>query len=189
MSTCVIRKPSETDTELFDAMVHACLLLVILTVFYWKVIEPIAEKAVNDEVQRGISTTIDTITAKIKLTESQAQVVDTVIDPLIDKLIILYSRPDELRKQHNKFVFDSNVAAVFLMFGALCGSYLLLSVSCCKNVNVKMLIVENIFLFAAIGAVEYEFFMKVGKHFVPVAPSDMGVEFVRKLKQNLKNGN
>ena len=67
MSTCVIRQPeNETDTELFDALVHACLLLFILTVFYWKVIEPIAEKAVNNEVQRGISNAMNFFTARQK---------------------------------------------------------------------------------------------------------------------------
>jgi hypothetical protein len=178
MSTCVIRQPeNETDTELFDALVHACLLLFILTVFYWKVIEPIAEKAVNNEVQRGISNAMNFL-PRVKNAPSQVGVA-------IDKLIKFYDRPDELTKQHNKFVLDSNVAAVFLMFGALYGSYQLLSVSCCKNVDVKKLIVENLILFAAIGAVEYEFFVKVGQKFVPVPPSQMGVQFLTKLKQNL----
>ena len=178
MSTCVIRQPeSNTDTELFDAMVHACILLLILTVFYWKVIEPIAEKAVNNEVQRGISSAMNFF-PRVKGAPPQVGVA-------IDKLIDLYDRPDELTKQHNKFVLDSNVAAVFLMFGAVYGSYQLLSVSCCKNVDVKNLIVENLILFAAIGAVEYEFFIKVGQKFVPVPPSQMGVQFLTKLKQNL----
>ena len=72
MYTVKYKKGSETDELAFDILIHVSILALVLTVFFWTVIQPIAKRAIDKELNTGINKIFENIT--IPISEDQSSI-------------------------------------------------------------------------------------------------------------------
>lgn len=182
MYTVKYKKGSETDELAFDILIHVSILALVLTVFFWTVIQPIAKRAIDKELTKGIQTIFDKI--NIQIPENQSFVKSAACVAL-EELNTKYSKPDVATESKNKWLLGANIMAVCILFATLAGAWLTLFYSCKKKVSLGLLIGENILLFGIIGLVEAAFFIFAAQKFIPVPPSTMGTTFIKKMQEKL----
>jgi hypothetical protein len=180
MYTVKYKKGSETDELAFDILIHVSILALVLTVFFWTVIQPIAKRAIDKELNNGINKIFE----NIKIPEDQSSVKSAACIAL-GELSNKYSKPDVATESKNKWLLGANIMAVCILFATLAGAWLTLFYSCKKKVSLGLLIGENILLFGIIGLVEAAFFIFAAQKFVPVPPSTMGTMFIKKMQDKL----
>lgn len=183
MYTVKYKKGSETDELAFDILIHVSILALVLTVFFWTVIEPIAKSAIDKELNTGINKIFDNINIQINQSVKSAACV------ALEELNTKYSKPDVATESKNKWLLGANIMAVCILFATLAGAWLTLFYSCKKKVSLGLLIGENILLFGIIGLVEAAFFIFAAQKFVPVPPSTMGTMFIKKMQDKLAKPN
>jgi hypothetical protein len=179
MYTVKYKKGSETDELAFDILIHVSILALVLTVFFWTVIQPIAKRAIDKELNTGINKIFDNINIQINQSVKSAACV------ALEELNTKYSKPDVATESKNKWLLGANIMAVCILFATLAGAWLTLFYSCKKKVSLGLLIGENILLFGIIGLVEAAFFIFAAQKFVPVPPSTMGTMFIKKMQDKL----
>ena len=179
MYTVKYKKGSETDELAFDILIHVSILALVLTVFFWTVIQPIAKRAIDKELNTGINKIFDNINIQINQSVKSAACV------ALKELNTKYSKPDVATESKNKWLLGANIMAVCILFATLAGAWLTLFYSCKKKVSLGLLIRENILLFGIIGLVEAAFFIFAAQKFVPVPPSTMGTMFIKKMQDKL----
>jgi hypothetical protein len=180
MYTVKYKKGSEADELAFDILIHVSILALVLTVFFWTVIQPIAKRAIDKELNNGINKIFE----NIKIPEDQSSVKSAACIAL-GELSNKYSKPDVATESKNKWLLGANIMAVCILFATLAGAWLTLFYSCKKKVSLGLLIGENILLFGIIGLVEAAFFIFAAQKFVPVPPSTMGTMFIKKMQDKL----
>ncbi len=178
MYTVKYKKGSETDELAFDILIHVSILALVLTMFFWTVIQPIAKRAIDKELNTGINKIFDNIQINKSSVKSAACVA-------LEELNTKYSKPDVATESKNKWLLGANIMAVCILFATLAGAWLTLFYSCRKKVSLGLLIGENILLFGIIGLVEAAFFIFAAQKFVPVPPSTMGTMFIKKMQDKL----
>jgi len=181
MYTVKYKKGSETDELAFDILIHVSILALVLTVFFWTVIQPIAKRAIDKELNTGINKIFDKINIQIPEDSSIKSAACVALKELNTK----YSKPDVATESKNKWLLGANIMAVCILFATLAGAWLTLFYSCKKKVSLGLLIRENILLFGIIGLVEAAFFIFAAQKFVPVPPSTMGTMFIKKMQDKL----
>ncbi len=185
MYTVKYKKGSETDELAFDILIHVSILALVLTVFFWTVIQPIAKRAIDKELNTGINKIFDKINTQIPEDSSIKSAACVALKELNTK----YSKPDVATESKNKWLLGANIMAVCILFATLAGGWLTLFYSCKKKVSLGLLIGENILLFGIIGLVEAAFFIFAAQKFVPVPPSTMGTMFIKKMQDKLAKPN
>ena len=181
MYTVKYKKGSETDELAFDILIHVSILALVLTVFFWTVIQPIAKKAIDKELNNGI----DKIFQSIVINMPEDSFIKSAACVALGGLSKKYSNPDVATESKNKWLLGTNILAVCILFATLAGAWLTLFYSCKKKVSLGLLIGENILLFGIIGLVEAAFFIFAAQKFVPVPPSTMGTMFIKKMQDKL----
>tara|TARA_Y100000389_G_scaffold204311_1_gene256179 strand:+ start:11361 stop:11945 length:585 start_codon:yes stop_codon:yes gene_type:complete len=181
MYTVKYKKGSETDELAFDILIHVSILALVLTVFFWTVIQPIAKKAIDKELNNGI----DKIFQSIVINMPEDSSIKSAACVALEELNTKYSNPDVATESKNKWLLGANIMAVCILFATLAGGWLTLFYSCKKKVSLGLLIGENILLFGIIGLVEAAFFIFAAQKFIPVPPSTMGTTFIKKMQDKL----
>ena len=168
-----------TTEELWDTLIHVCILSTVLSILYWTIIEPVSEKALKREVNNAISKAIE------KLNVPPAPLVRKSAD-FLDKPLELMEDQDPVTAQNNKVVKFANVAVVLVMWIALFGGSWIMQNKCGMEIPMKKLLVVNVVLFGIIGIVEYMFFSRVGQKFAPIAPSTVASLFLENVRKKLE---
>jgi len=182
MYTVKYKKGSETDELAFDILIHVSILALVLTVFFWTVIEPIAKSAIDKELNNGINKIFENIPVNLSI---NLPLIQNAACVALEELNTKYSKPDVATESKNKWLLGANIMAVCILFATLAGAWLTLFYSCKKKVSLGLLIGENILLFGIIGLVEAAFFIFAARKFVPVPPSTMGTMFIKKMQDKL----
>ena len=55
MTSSGFRGVSHGEELAFDVLIHVCILTLVLTLFFWIVISPLAKKAVTGEIKKAIN--------------------------------------------------------------------------------------------------------------------------------------
>lgn len=172
------KKGSKKDELVFDILIHVSILALVLTVFFWMVIRPIATKAITHELKTAISNAVPSL----PLSATSQSEVKKAIKALKDKY---KNQTDKSTAVKNKWLLGANIMTVCLLFAILGGAWATLFFSCRKSVSLGLLLAENLILFTIIGFVEAVFFIFAAQKFVPVPPSTMGTTFVEKMEEKL----
>jgi len=142
---------------------HVLILIIVLTAFFFIIVDSLEKKALSNQVINGINNGIK----NIKIDKNK-----NVYDKLL-KLELLYKGPNAVNTAYNNMLFIvciSTIVSIFMVFVTL---IITLKISSGKCVNVFDIIIENMLLFICIGIVEYLFFIRIGVKYVPVKPSYM----------------
>lgn len=176
MSRYGFKGVSHREELAFDVLIHVCILTLVLTLFFWVVISPLAKKAVTGEIKKAINEAAESI---------QVPHQNSTLEAALEKAANFYETPDRVTKKNNQWLLGVNVLVLLVLFAILgAGAFTVMSV-CGKHIPLKKLIIENLILFGIIGLVEFLFFKVVGVKFIPVPPSEMAVLFSEKTKKHL----
>ena len=170
---------SHGEEMAFDVLIHVCILTLVLTLFFWVVISPLAKKTITREMQKAVNEAAESVQIPAKK--------NSTLEAALETAAIFYETPDKVTEKNNKWLLGVNVMVLLVLFGLLgAGAFTLMS-SCGKHVPLKKLLIENLILFGIIGLVEFIFFKVAGVKFIPVPPSEMAVLFSEKTKEHLEN--
>lgn len=148
---------------LISVTLHILLLLIFLTIFYWLVISKTESKALNKELINSINsipyqTEIDSSTKTF--------------------LLNLYSSEDITRDKNNYILLLLNIVLIVALFIILVLEIYLSG----PKVNLKNILIENLWILLLVGGIEYTFFKTIAANYVPVKPSYMTDIIAEKIK-------
>ncbi len=151
------------DTAI-HAIFHVLILLIVLTAFFFIIVENLEKRALSNQLVNGIKTGLN----KVEVVKNQD------LHYKLLRLAQIYKNPDAANIAYNNTLFIiciSTIVSVFLIFVTL---VVTLKLSSGKCVNILDIILENMLLFICVGVVEYLFFIRIGVKYIPVKPSYMG---------------
>ena len=161
----------------FDVLTHVCILTLVLTLFFWIVISPLAKKAVTGEIKKAINEAAQSL---------PSPKMNGTLEATLKTAANFYETPDRVTEKNNQWLLGVNVLVLLVLFGILAAGAFTIRSACGKHVPLKKLLLENLVLFGIIGFVEFLFFKVAGIKFVPVPPSEMAVLFSEKTKEKLR---
>lgn len=174
---------SVSNENLFNAVLHSCILFVVLIIVFDKMIAP----EITSIFQRHLLSEISHEAKKNNKNLPHEQKINTQLlinfMPL-DQLTQIYSQPDSQYLTYNQWLF----ASAWIIVGMLTFS-LLLMILTMHNLNSQLSLKKFIFLncttFILIGAIEFWFFQNIGKKYVHFPPSYFQSTVIKSIKQNL----
>ena len=179
-----------TKTELImNILLHFFILFVILTCIFWFVIAKVETTAISKEIKRNINHAFIDIKKNIK--EENKEILKKTIEtskPALNILKNIYSDPDQVVINSNKWLLESNILFCIIIFVIIL-TMLLTMLFVCKITDFPFLYIlkENLILFLLIGCFEIYFFLNVGMKYIPTEPSAIINNFLGDIKNNLKS--
>lgn len=170
-----------SDEWIIDIFIHLVILVIILSAAFWIFIAPLEKKEFSGQIQNQISSAMKDAFTNIKIPNIPLDLTNN-----LDVLVKYYDRPDKTTEIYNSWLKKVNIILVVVLLFSFILTWALLSLSCKKCVPVGRIFMENIALFACIGAVEILFFLKVASKFIPVKPSFMVQQFFEDMKDKFK---
>lgn len=174
-------------TNVFNIMIHMCILLIILTLIFWLVIKNVEENSINEEVTKNIRNVFSKI--REDMTHEKRIEASNIIKNSKKELEVLnrfYSEPYEVKEVNNNWLFQNNILYIAILVVAI--TVLILTIKFYsksgKNFNMFATVRENLVLFSLIGAIEIWFFYEIGMKFIPTKPSLVISSTVSALKDN-----
>ena len=97
----------------------------------------------------------------------------------------IYSKPDKLRTTYNNWLFKAIKMTMAGLFIFIVTVVVILLYDCNQCIEIKRILLENLFAFAFIGIFEVLFFTKVALKYIPAVPSVLINSFFDSIKKNL----
>lgn len=143
------------------AIFHVLILIIVLTAFFFIVVENIERKSLSDQLINGIKNGLK----DVKM-EKNSDVYNK-----LTKLSQIYNKPDSTNVVYNNSLYMICIGAIVTLSMVLITLLLTLKFSSGRCVRLLDIILENMLLFICVGVVEYIFFINIGMKFVPIKPS------------------
>jgi hypothetical protein len=143
---------------------HVLILFIVLTVFFFIVVEDLEKSSLTNELVHGIENGLK----NVKITKDEG-----TYDKLL-KLAELYNKPDPTSIAYNDSLYVICIATIITLFMVLITLIFTLKYSSRKCISILNIILENMLLFVCVGVVEYLFFINIGSHYIPIVPSYIG---------------
>jgi hypothetical protein len=186
MNSCV--KPSEYFILFDDAILHICILFILLLGLLKFIIVPVTEQHINDQFTGVINNADVKISPESKASINLFLYNYTKTTPenasqFLDKISQDYLKApeDPLISATNNAVYEGLAIVVFFMvLISVIINFLFYKTEYCniiKKLGIKLLI-----LFSCVGAIEYWFFKNVATKFIPVNPDILLSAFKTKIK-------
>ena len=179
-----------SKTELImNILLHLFILFIILTCIFWFVITKVEKTAISKEIKRNVNNAFTEIRKNIK--DENKEILKKSIEtanPSLNILKNIYSKPDQMVVNSNKWLLESNILFCIIIFVTII-TMLLTIFFVCKMTNFPFLYIlkENLVLFLIIGCVEIYFFLSIGMKYIPTKPSAIVNNFLEDIKNNLKS--
>jgi len=153
-----------------DLGLHALILFTFLTSFFLMYIS----KLTVNELKEQLSTIIENDLGNL-IQENKKKYGDMLTIPLnnipYDKLKEYYKKKDIFQQNNNAWLTESLIITNLCLLIIVTGSIFLMSYICNIKIDIKELILLNVYTFVGIGIVEYLFFTHVALNYVPTPPS------------------
>lgn len=160
------------DTAI-HAVFHVMVLVIVLTAFFFIVVENIEREALTDELVGGIKNGLKNVHMSK----------DEVVYTKLKKLANLYKKPSATNKAYNNSLYFISISVIITLAMILITLILTLKYSSNKCVHLLDIILKNILLFICVGVVEYLFFINIGMNFVPVEPSYINMLITKTINE------
>ena len=171
------------DNDLvLNICIHVTILFTFLYIFFFSVISKTAEKVLNNQITTICNTTIpDTLASLDESKYGKFIHWDTLYDTCKD----IHDHPNteiDLRNEETNLYYKKLGLCIIIGLVLVCiGVYIHYG----GNVNLKGILIENFFTFLLIGIIEYIFFQKIGKNYVPAYPTAIGGIVLERIKENI----
>jgi Na+-transporting methylmalonyl-CoA/oxaloacetate decarboxylase gamma subunit len=176
----LMKKPDTCDStypikEEFHFMlnigVHVTILFLIISLFFVIYVSDVERNVLNSEFESNIQSNLDQTLKKLD-PEVQEKLANVINATPTEALYKYYCTPDQTTFVHNVWLFRTILLLnIFFIFIVVC---LYLSARHFgKCVNMKEILIENGFIFAGVGVIEFLFFYYVALKYVPAPPSTL----------------
>jgi len=182
-----MESPCEPNKYLVDTginvILHVAILFFILSMFFMfyvsKIIRQSFEHELEHLIKKNINESLNSLSHEEQLVLKQAS---KSVD--LSKLIKYYSKEDKTIKSHNDWLFKTIITInVFLLILTIV--VLVTSNTLCSKADIQHMMIENLIIFAGVGAVEFMFFKFIALNYIPAPPSLMVTSIIDGLKNSL----
>lgn len=169
---------------------HVFILFTFLTIFFFAYISKLSKKS----IQQAFSSIIDKQVAKL-LTQvdhwdkklKQVNVDWKEVDKLAKKIVAnAQGELPEIEKNNKRLKIVSLVMIVSLL-ALLIGMYVYFKFVKGYDVHLGRIFMENIVIFAFIGAIEFYFFKNIASKYVPVTPDFVATSILERVKDRVSH--
>ena len=157
----------------YSVYLHVFLLFCFLTIFFWLVISKTEENSINNEIVRGITSSLNDVHISTKVFP----------DPAAKYLEAFYQGENKTVIRNNDHLFQFNIAFIVILLIGFLGSIFVRYKFCRKGFSVMEVIAENILILILVGGIEYYFFMNIASKYVPIMPSYLPDVVIKKIKE------
>jgi ABC-type multidrug transport system fused ATPase/permease subunit len=177
---------SSTMYTTLNITLHILILYSFLTVFFVFYVSKAETQAFTDEFRNIIDENLTEALKKADV-DAQGQVKKSLqdIQPLLQGLHNVYSKPSQINVNNNKWLFTMAYGIIFVLLLAFTIMVATLKYSCNTCIPLSHLLKENLLVFVVIGIAEFLFFTRIASKFIPVPPSLLITSLVDRVKQNL----
>ena len=155
-------------------IIHSLILFSFLSVFFFMYISKLSKSLFDHEITSLMADKL----ADVVSPEYKAQI--TANFP-IDKIKAHYEEEDKTVAALNR-----GLAFTIFYINVICWMFLIISLIILTrlgvNLKIKHVVIENIMTFTLVGIIEFLFFKFIASKFVPVEPSFISKEFLRKIQ-------
>lgn len=174
----ICNKKYRTDEWIIDIYIHIIILLIILSIAFWKIISKTEVKSIQGEVKNQISNVLSKNVATGQTKTAMSSIP-------YDKLLKIYNgKPSKNIEDHNNSLLRLNITIICVLIITFVILWTVLSINCGKCIPVGKIFIENIGLFVLIGVIEVLFFINIASKYVPVKPSFMVNTVLNHFKQD-----
>ena len=170
-------KEENIKEEIFasNVLFHVFMLVLVLSVMFFAVIRDTTKKAFEREINGAISKAI----AKIPNFPAPPKVKDA-----LGGMIDYFDTPDKTNTERNNALLNYCIIILIALVIINITAWVLIRYSASKRINIGKVILENLFLFASVGIIEFIFFVNIATQFIPVKPSFIMSEVERILNNS-----
>jgi hypothetical protein len=153
-------------------LVHCFILFTFLSIFFIFYITKLVKSAFIKEIIH----LIDDGMKSFKLPFNIPNGLD------LNKLIQLYSKPDQTTGMYNDLLMKSLIIVNIILWVGLIVVISILKYYNWDTLELSVILLENCLIFIFIGIIEFLFFTQVAFKFVPVEPSFMKFQLIKTLQ-------
>ena len=81
---------SHGEEMAFDVLIHVCILTLVLTLFFWVVISPLAKKTITREMQKAVNEAAESVQIPDK---------NSTLEAALETAAIFYETPDKVTEK------------------------------------------------------------------------------------------
>jgi len=152
--------------------VHSIILFTFLSIFFIFYITKLEKSAFIHEIINLIDNTMKSFKLPFNIPNG--------LD--LNKLIQLYSKPDQTTEIYNDLLMKSLIIVNILLWIGLIIVISILKYYNWDTLELSVILLENFLIFIFIGIIEFLFFTRVAFKFVPVEPSFMKSQLIKTLQ-------
>lgn len=183
MNKVICMEPTERMPFIVNIGIHVMILFTILTVFFMFFIAKISTQAFADEIRHNLN---DAMSGVAEFKSKNPNVSKLLANNgIVNSLNNAYDQPNESVELNNKWLFKTMILTNIMIFIIVTVSILLITKQCGQCIPLKHILLENLFTFACVGAVEYMFFKHVALKFIPTKPSLIVNSFFSSVEKRL----
>lgn len=173
-------------TFVVNILTHCLILLVILSIFFWKFVSKKESKVLTDELNIEIDDIFKD--SKKDLNENQKIIYNNIVSQHSQELDIIqnyYQKGSKLVKTENKDLLKFNYVFIGIFILIIATIIFTAYFTCKYKINFLSILKENIGTFIFLGVIEFFFFKYIASEYIPVKPSFMSKNLFGYLKKNL----
>lgn len=173
-------------TFIVNILTHCLILLVILSIFFWRFVSKKETKILTNELEIEIDDIFKN--SKKDLSTEQKTIYNNLISEHSSELDIIqnyYQHGSKLVKTENKDLLNYNLIFIGIFVLIIATIIFTSYVTCKYKINYPSILKENIGTFIFLGFIEYFFFKFIASEYIPVKPSFMSKNLFKYLDKNL----
>ena len=183
---------TEEANYIVNITLHVLILFTFLTIFFFVYASKLAKKSINKSLTSIVN---DETKEFLNEIDEWDKKLDPNIYPSInwEEAYKLSQKLKESSQDENPEIVKNNyklklfgiamIAGLLLLF---IGLYLYYRFFLNLDVNLGHIFIENIVIFAFIGAIEAYFFINIASKYIPVTPDFVATTVLERIKNNIK---
>lgn len=179
---------SQRATHILNLGFHSLILFVFLSTFFFLYISQTEKKEVSRQTKKivdqdtgKILNSVDKLDKKLtggsinwKDVKSTGEKFSTGIDPKLSSI-----------NKHNKILKQTSIGISIGLFVILIILFIVFKFYFKLNINSLEIFLENLIIFALVGAIEFLFFKNIASQYIPITPDTAVSSIIQRVKYHI----
>jgi len=148
---------------------HVLILTIFLVSFFYLYISKLTSEHIQSAIEDVVDDQIPALLDKVKASDTNGLIKWNIVAESANKFKQFYKEKDLYTECNNKKILIYATAFILIYLVALT----LVSIMYRKDVDIKVILIENAVIFTCIGILEFLFFTKIAAKIIPVFPNDL----------------
>ena len=180
---------SKRANHILNLGLHALILFVFLSTFFFLYISKAEEHEVNKQTSRLVSKNTGTLLGVLdkwdKKLSGKGTINWTKVKATGERLMTEKDPKLESISKHNKMLKRTSIGIGIGIFAALVIASLIFKFGMKLNIHFGEIALENVIIFSIVGIIEYLFFRHIASQYVPVTPDVASSTIIARVKYHL----